>query len=144
MCMHVLCRCILHYTRIYSGHLCIFQYNIGSARSIPTWAVFVSQGIELWTTFEENFCKLSCKNLPFIACRMCERCFMLAMFEVMWVKQEETMPQITINRWYKQVPNGWLILVFTTLDPIALNLPFAFSTRVLSASRHGSAMYGCV
>ena len=30
---------------------------------------------------------------------------------VMWVKQ--TIPQMTINRWYKQIPNGWFIICFT-------------------------------
>jgi len=54
MYIHVLCRCILQKILVYiqniSKHLCI---------------QFLSS--EPWTTFEENFCRLSCNNLPFIA-----------------------------------------------------------------------------
>jgi hypothetical protein len=34
---------------------------------------------------------------------------------LMLVKQESTICQITIHRWYKPLPNGWFILVLPTL-----------------------------
>ena len=34
---------------------------------------------------------------------------------VTWKKQQWTIPKITINRWCKQFPNGWFIVVSTTL-----------------------------
>ena len=35
--------------------------------------------------------------------------------QLMWVKQQKTIPQITINRCYKSFQNGWFIIVLPTL-----------------------------
>jgi hypothetical protein len=35
--------------------------------------------------------------------------------QLMWVKQQKTIPQITINRCYKPFQNGWFIIVLPTL-----------------------------
>ena len=34
---------------------------------------------------------------------------------IMWVKQQYNIPQITVNRWSKQFPNEWFIFVLRTL-----------------------------
>ena len=113
--------------------------TLWTPRTGPPWAppkgrrnsgVLRGKGCQGWTRHHKRSCLFSPNELVPEIINVIN-----PTVKLMWVKQS-TIPQITINRWYKPFPNGWFIILLPPLVHVqptfianALRPPPRLSTR---------------